>query len=79
MAKKTNGTETRLAVMANNIEYIKSELTEVKGEVKEVKESLEAKYVTQTEFDPVKKIVYGIVGLILTAVVGALVSLVVMK
>lgn len=37
------------------------------------------KYVTKDSFDPVKKIVYGLVGLILTAVAGAIISLAVIK
>lgn len=36
-------------------------------------------YVSQKEFEPVKKVVYGLVGLILTAVAGALVALVLVK
>lgn len=35
--------------------------------------------VTKLEFEPIKKIVYGMVGLILTAVTVALISLVVVK
>lgn len=37
----------------------------------------QAKMVTQKEFEPVKRIVYGAVGLILVAVIGALIALVV--
>lgn len=33
--------------------------------------------ISRTEFDPVKQVVYGVVALILTAVVGALIALVV--
>ena len=35
-------------------------------------------YVTKSEFEPVQRIVYGLVGLVLVAVFGALVALVVM-
>ena len=65
-----------LAVIANDITYIKKE-------VSVISEKLEQDYVTRVEFnskfDPIQKIIYGLVGLILTAVVGALVSLVVLK
>lgn len=60
---------TDIAVMQRDIKY----LTE---KVNEISDKLDEKYVTQDEFDPIKKIVYGIVALILTAVVGAIVSLV---
>lgn len=36
-------------------------------------------FVRKEEFDPVKRLVYGVVGVILTAVITALVALVVMK
>lgn len=47
--------------------------------VKDIEEKLEKKYVSQEEFKPVKSIVYGMVTLILTAVVGALIALVIQK
>jgi len=34
-------------------------------------------YITKEEFDPVKQLVYGLVGLLLTALVGALVTMVI--
>jgi len=64
--------ETEIAVLKNDIKY----LTE---KVDEISVKLDYKYVTQDEFkakiDPITKIVYGIVALILTAVVGGLVSM----
>lgn len=64
--------ETKLAVIQNDLAYIKEKLTSVETKVS-------SNYVSKEEFDPVKKIVYGLVGLILVAVVGALISLVVRK
>lgn len=46
-------------------------------ELDEIKTKLEHNYVTQEAFKPVRNLVYGMVTLILTAVVGALVALVV--
>lgn len=71
MARKNN-TEVDLAVMAKDISSIRDDVTEIKLQ-------LESKYVTQVEFDPVKKVVYGLVGLILVAVAGAIIALVVVK
>lgn len=63
---------TDLAVIANDISYIKADITEIKRK-------LDADYVTREEFDPIKKIVYGIVSLVLTSVVIALITLVINK
>ena len=69
--RKNNG-KVELAVMANDVRRIKTDVIEIK-------QRLDSKYVTKEEFDPVKKLVYGIVALILTAVVGALLGMVILK
>lgn len=66
------GDETKLAVIANDVSYIKEE-------VKEINKKLCGEYVSKIEFEPVKRIVYGMVALILTAVIGALIGLVILK
>lgn len=48
-------------------------------ELDEIKLKLEKNYVTAEEFKPVKTIVYGMVSLILMAVLGSIVGLVVLK
>jgi len=60
----------------NDISLIKRDIEYIQKDVKEIKEKLESRYVTKEEFDPIKRIVYGMVGVILLAVVGALVALV---
>lgn len=62
--------ETKLAVIATDLTYIKEKLNAVDQKVS-------THYVSKEEFEPIKKIVYGLVSLILIAVVGALVALVV--
>lgn len=57
-----------VAVMKSDIGYIKSTVTDLKS-------SLQSNYIGREEFEPIKKIVYGMVGLILVAVVGALMAL----
>jgi hypothetical protein len=57
------------AVILNDLGYIKRD-------VKEIKDTLKKDYVTRAEFDPIKNVVYGVVGLLLTAVVGSLVALI---
>lgn len=73
--KKTNqqisdGVETKIAVLQTDLTYLKDR-------VDEISDKLDEKFVTQVEFDPIRKLVYGIVALILTAVVGAIVSVVI--
>lgn len=49
----------------------------IQRDIAEIKEKLADKYVTKDEFDPVKRLVYGLVGLILVAVIGALLAFVI--
>ena len=62
--------KVKLAVITNDLSYIKEKLNAVD-------EKVSKNYITKTEFEPIKQIVYGVVSLILIAVVGALVALVV--
>lgn len=58
------------AEVKKDIEYIKKEIIEIKQLVSE-------HYVTKVEFDPIKKIVYGIAGMVLVTVFGALLALII--
>ncbi len=62
----------KLALMANNIKHIRKR-------VEKIDEKLEENYVTHIEFEPIKKLVYGLVALILVAVVGAIIGLVIIN
>jgi len=54
----SNGnSKTKVAVMANDVQHIKNE-------VSEIKQMLLKQYVTKLEFEPVKRLVYGTVGII---------------
>lgn len=53
-------------------------LERLESEVRLLRET-EEKYVRREEFDPVQKLVYGMVGLILVAFLGAVIALVVTK
>ncbi|UIS74651.1 putative Rz protein [Morganella phage Mecenats66] len=55
----------QLALVSRDIEQVKKDLAEVQGAM-----------VTKAEFTPVKNIVYGVVGLLLTAILSQIVSLV---
>lgn len=62
--------QTKLAVIANDITYMKEQL-------KDIGAQLGANYVTKEEFAPIKRIVYGMVGVILVGVLTALMALIV--
>lgn len=51
----------------------------IQRDISQINQKLDHNYVTKEEFAPVKTLVYGMVGLILTAVVGALITLVIRK
>lgn len=58
---------------------INTKLDYITRDLDEIKEDLRQDYVRQEQFSPVKTIVYYMVGIILTAVLGALVALVIKK
>lgn len=64
--------ETKLAVIQTEVSYMK-------GDVAEIKKLLQTGYVTKEEHEPIKKIVYGLVGLMLVSVVGAVMALVIKR
>lgn len=66
------GMETQIAVIATKVEAIEQS-------VQNIEEKLEGHYVTKEEFDPIKRLVYGVVGLILTSVVVAVLTIVIKK
>jgi hypothetical protein len=78
MPKPSNGLETKLAILS-----LQKDVVYMRDKLDELSEKLDEKYVTQDEFkaklEPMSKIVYGLVAVILTTVVGALVSVVINK
>lgn len=62
---------------ARSIEVVANDIHYIRRDVEEIKSKLEKEYVTQDQFDPIKKIVYGLVSVILTTVVVGLLMIVV--
>ncbi len=60
-------------ILETHLEYIRRDITEIKGKL----DHLSEKYITKEEFEPIKKIVYGLVGLCLLGVAGSVVTLVI--
>lgn len=69
--------ETQVAVMATNIEHIRKDVAETKRDVKDLKGYLDKHFVTKTEWRPVRQIVFGLVGLIISTVAVAVLGLVI--
>lgn len=76
---KEETVKTQVALIKKDMEYIKRGLDDLKTSVADVKKNTEANFVLKAEFTPVKQIVYGLVGLVLTAVVTAVIGLVILK
>jgi len=68
----TNQPKTNIDIIANDLSYIRRDLNEIKHK-------LENEYVTRDSFEPIKRVVYGLVSLILTGVGLAIVALVINK
>lgn len=64
--------ETSIAVILTKVGYLEVGFQEIKV-------LLEKDYVTQDEFEPIRRVVYGMVGLVLLSVLGAIVALVIRK
>lgn len=62
-----------------NLDVIANEMKHISEDVAEIKSTLRGSYVSKDEFEPIKKIVYGLVTLILVAVVGGLMGLVILR
>ena len=72
MDKSTENTEILIELAKQRIilERMQRDLTDLKHESRE-------QYVTKAQFEPVQKLVYGMVGLVLEAVITALLAIVV--
>lgn len=68
-----------LSQMAIDQAVILNKLENLNDKVDTISDKIEKNYVTQDQFEPVKKIVYGLVGIILFGVVGAILALVINK
>lgn len=62
-----------------DIAVILSQLQDIKDDVRDIKTKLEHDYVTRQEFNPIQKLVYGLVALTLTAVITGLLAMIIRK
>lgn len=68
--------ETAMCEIKKDIQEIKYNQHEYMGELKALRQELRDTYVSKEQFEPVKSVVYGMVGFIMLAFLGAIVSLV---
>lgn len=64
--------------LVSQIARIDERTISIDESIKEIKADLSSHYVTKQEFEPIKKLVYGVAALILSTVVVAVLALVVM-
>lgn len=62
--------ETTIALLGKDVGYIRTK-------VDNIETCITANYITRLEFDPIKRLVYGTVAIIMSAVIISLVTLVV--
>lgn len=71
---------TLLTVLAEKVETLNRSVNTLKSEVHEeiekIHQKLDSKYVTQSEFWPIKTFVYGLIGIIGTAIITAVPTLI---
>lgn len=66
-----------LAYLRKDMENVMSMLNNINEKIEKKFAELDNKYVTKTEFDPIKKIVYGLVALMLSSFITALLALII--
>lgn len=60
-----------------DVEMLKQDIVYIKETLARIEKLITERYVTIQEFEPIRKIVYGVVGLILTTVLVGLIMLVI--
>ena len=58
---------------------VNTDIAYIKNDIAEIKLKLDNKYVTIEAFEPVRKLVYGLVAIVLVGVVSAIIGLVLVK
>jgi hypothetical protein len=62
-----------------SLDRLDEKVNNIKETVTKIDIRLEKDYITKDEFDPIKKIVYGTVAILLTGVIVALLALVIRR
>lgn len=65
---------TGLAKVNLHLKYIRKEITSLNTKLESIESLLDEKYLQRTEYVPVRNVVYGLVGAILTGVIVAILA-----
>jgi hypothetical protein len=68
-------TEPSIETVCKDIEYIKDAIDKLNLQISDWQKKAERDYVTRKEFEPVRNLVYGVVGTVGLTIVGALMAL----
>jgi len=79
MRQTQKSRDTRSMNQQADIVGIQKDIQWIKDGVNQINQKLERDYVTEQEFGPIKTVVYGMVGIILTGVLAAIIRLVFVK
>lgn len=63
--------------LETKIEVALEQLRRLREDIKDLDDKISKNYITKVEFEPIKRVVYGIVSLILVSVAGAVMALVI--
>ena len=73
------GVESKRYIDVSRVPLICQSIINISADIKDINDKLEKNFITKTEFMPVRTVVYGFMGLVLTVVVLALLGLVIMN
>jgi hypothetical protein len=76
LQKETALLQRETALIQKDSAVVLQDVVYIKGQVTSINKCLIEKYITKEAFEPIRRLVYGMVGLILVAVVMGVLSLV---
>lgn len=60
-----------------DLKYVPKQIADIINSFDEFKEEVKSTYVTRVEFEPIQKLVYTMIGIVLTTVLAAILALVI--
>jgi len=71
--------QVKFATMLKDIEFIRAAISSIQFSVVDLNKKMDEHYVSKIEFEPIKRIVYGLVGLTLVLVFSAILAIVIIQ
>lgn len=66
-----------MARLEGTVGSVREKIDGIEGKIDRMESHIDGRYVTQQEFEPIRNLVYGVVGTVLLSVLGAVIALVV--